>query len=174
MPFRATRPSSPGCRRRHYRGALSDAFLDGGVDEFLRAKWTSRLASPDPAARTIVAESDGVVAGFAHVLLGEDPTWGCLLDNLHVSYELKRSGIGTRLMAEVAQAVLDWSPSSGLYLWVLEQNLGAQAFYTARGGTCVERAADEPPNGDPAVLSGTVMVLRFAWPDPSRLLEPSP
>jgi GNAT superfamily N-acetyltransferase len=157
--------------RRHYRGAFSDAFLDGGVDEFLLAKWAGRLASPDPAARTIVAEADGVLAGFAHVLLGDDPTWGCLLDNLHVAYGRKRAGIGTRLMAQVARAVVDWSPSSGLYLWVLEQNADAQSFYTARGGTCVERAEDESPNGDPAALNGTVMILRFAWPDPSTLLK---
>jgi GNAT superfamily N-acetyltransferase len=157
--------------RRHYRGAFSDAFLDGSLDDFLLAKWSRRLASPDPAVRTIVAEADGTLAGLSHVILGDDPRWGCLLDNLHVAYGRKRSGIGTRLMAQAARAVLDWSPSAGLYLWVLEQNAGAQSFYTARGGTCVQRAEGEPPNGDPAALNGTVMILRFAWPDPSALLE---
>jgi GNAT superfamily N-acetyltransferase len=158
--------------QRHYRGALSDAFLDDGLHELMLEKWTERLASPVPAARTIVAEADGALAGFAHVLLGEDPAWGSLLDNLHVAYGRKRSGIGTRLMAQVARAVLDWSPSCGLYLWVLELNVSAQAFYTARGGTCVERVADEPPNAGPASVNGTVISLRFAWPDPAVLLEP--
>ena len=38
-------------------------------------------------------------------------------------------------MALTAQAVLDSTPASGLYLWVLEQNTAAHAFYTARGGS---------------------------------------
>jgi len=83
---------------------------------------------------------------------------------------LKRLGIGTRLLALAARAVLDSSPASGLYLWVLEQNAGARAFYSARGGTCVETVAVTPPGDDPARLNGRPMGLRFVWPDPSRLL----
>jgi hypothetical protein len=69
-----------------------------------------------------------------------------------------------------AQAILDRSPSSGLYLWVLEQNSDARAFYAARGGACVERAAVPPPGGDAARLNGKPMGLRYAWRDPSKLL----
>jgi ribosomal protein S18 acetylase RimI-like enzyme len=157
--------------RRHYRGAYSDAFLDGDVTRYLVEMWATRLASPDPRASTILAEAGGAVVGIVHALLGEDPRWGSLLDNLHVAYGLKRSGIGTRLMALTARAVLDWSPASGLYLWVLEKNVAAQAFYEARGGACVERAEDPPPGGDPANLNGQPMMLRYAWQDPSRLLD---
>jgi GNAT superfamily N-acetyltransferase len=82
---------------------------------------------PAPNTRTILAEHDGVVVGLAHALLGEDATWGALIDNLHVVHDLKRRGIGTRLLALTGQAVLDWSPSSGLYLWVLEQNSPASS-----------------------------------------------
>jgi GNAT superfamily N-acetyltransferase len=156
--------------RRHYRGAFSDAFLDGDVPGFLLSRWTGLLTAPDPQARTIVAELDGELVGLAHTQLGEDPAWGALLDNLHVSYGLKRLGVGTRLLALTAQAVLDSTPESGLYLWVLEQNAGARAFYTARGGTCVETVRVPPPGGDPSRLNGSPMGLRFAWPDPSRLL----
>jgi predicted N-acetyltransferase YhbS len=156
--------------RRHYRGAFSDAFLDGDVAGYLLAEWTGRLSAPDPQACTIVAELDGEVVGLAHTQLGENAEWGALLDNLHVSYGLKRLGIGTRLLALTARAVLDRAPGSGLYLWVLEQNIGARAFYTARSGTCVETAAVPPPGGDPTRLHGSPMGLRFAWPDPSRLL----
>jgi ribosomal protein S18 acetylase RimI-like enzyme len=156
--------------RRHYRGAFSDAFLDGDVAGYLRERWTERLSARDPQARTIVAEFGGELVGLAHTQLGDDPRWGALLDNLHVAYGLKRMGVGTRLMALTAQAVLDDAPESGLYLWVLEQNAGARAFYTARGGTCVETSRVPPPGGDPARLNGSPMGLRFAWPDPSRLL----
>jgi ribosomal protein S18 acetylase RimI-like enzyme len=157
--------------RRHYRGAYSDSFLDGDVVGYLLTTWTDRLSTPDLRARTIVGELGGEVMALAHTRLGEDATWGALLDNLHVSYQLKRLGIGTRLLALTAQAVLGSPPASGLYLWVLEPNTAARAFYTAQGGAFVERHAVLPPGGDPARLNGTVMALRCAWPDPSTLLS---
>lgn len=159
-----------GSWQRHYRGAYSDAFLDGDVTGFLLELWTGRLSAADPLARTILAEADGAAVGLAHVFLGRDATWGSVLDNLHVAYGLKRQGIGTRLMALAAQAVLEWSPSSALYLWVLEQNTAAQAFYQARGGARRERRDVPAPGGDPANLNGTPACLRYAWPDPSALL----
>ncbi len=108
--------------QRHYRGAFSDAFLDHDVAGYLLPLWTERLTRPDPRARTIVAETGGTVVGLAHTVLGEHPVWGAYLDNLHVAHGLKRQGTGTRLLALTGQEVLDWSPASGLYLWVLEQN----------------------------------------------------
>ena len=160
--------------QRHYRVAFTDAYLDGEVPQQQRRRWTKRLAAPDPRARTILAELDGNVVGFAHTVLGDDPTWGALLDNLHVQYGLKRHGIGTRLLALTAQTVLAETPESGLYLWVLEQNTGARAFYTARGGECVERDPVEPPHGDPTKLKGNPFGLRFAWRDPSVLVTEPP
>jgi GNAT superfamily N-acetyltransferase len=159
-----------GSWQRHYRGAFSDAFLDNDVAGYLLPLWTERLASPDPRARTILAETGGTVAGLAHTLLGEHPVWGAYLDNLHVAHGLKRQGIGTRLLALTGQEVVDWSLSSGLHLWVLEQNSDARAFYAARGGACVERAGVPPPGGDPTRLNGEPMGLRYAWRDPSKLL----
>jgi GNAT superfamily N-acetyltransferase len=156
--------------RRHYRGAYSDDFLDRGTAAYLLPLWTGRLAVPDPRSRTILAERDGNVVGLAHTLLGEDARWGAFLDNLHVAHGLKRQGVGTRLLAMTAQAVLDWSSSSGLYLWVLEQNRAAQAFYTAREGVCVERDYVPAPGGETARLSGTPLGLRYVWQDPRRLL----
>ena len=90
--------------------------------------------------------------------------------DLHVAHGLKRQGTGTRLLALTGQEVVNWLPSSGLYLWVLEQNSNAQAFYAARGGACVERAETPPPGGDPAQLNGQPMSLRYTWRDPSKLL----
>ena len=160
--------------QRHYRSAFSDAFLDHDAAGYLLQLWTARLATPDPQARTILAERDGAVVGFAHTLLGQDTTWGAFLDNLHVAHELKRQRIGTWLLALTAQAVLDWSPASGLYLWVLEQNSDARAFYTAQGGVCVKRLQVPPPGGDPTRLNGKPITLTYAWRDPTRLLASRP
>jgi GNAT superfamily N-acetyltransferase len=151
--------------RRHYRGAYSDAFLDGDVFADRLAVWTDRLTPPRSGQCTIVAERDGCVVGFAHTVLDDDSTWGALLDNLHVVHDLKGHGVGTRLMAETARAVIGLRPSVGLYLWVLEGNRAAQAFYEARGGTCVGRGVAQPAGG------GSVATLRYAWPVHSLLLE---
>jgi hypothetical protein len=59
----------------------------------------------------------------------------------------------------------------GVYLWVLEQNVGAQAFYQTMGGACVERALAPAPGGDLARLNGNPCRLRYVWPDPNVLLE---
>ena len=152
--------------RRHYRGAYSDEFLDGDVFADRLAVWTDRLARPVSRAKdsTIVAECDGVLVGFVHTILDDDPTWGALLDNLHVRYDVKGLGIGTRLMAETAQVVMERTPASGLCLWVLEQNKAAQAFYEARRGTCAGREVSETPGGR------TVVGLRYVWRDPSVLI----
>jgi ribosomal protein S18 acetylase RimI-like enzyme len=156
--------------RRHYRGAYSDAFLDDEAASFLGDMWTGRFAAPDPQARTVLAERDGTVVGLAHTILGSHLTWGALLDNLHVSYGMKRQGVGTRLLALSARAVLEAVPSSGLYLWVLEQNAAARAFYEARGGSCVDHRPVGAPGGDAARLNGRPVGLMMAWPDPSRLV----
>jgi ribosomal protein S18 acetylase RimI-like enzyme len=151
--------------RRNYRGAYSDAFLDGDVLDDRRRVWTDRLTNPRPTDHTIVADSDGVIVGFAHTALDDDPAWGALLDNLHVANAMARGGIGARLLAETAAVVVEHSPDSGLYLWVLERNAAAQAFYERMGGRRVERAMAEPTGG-----GDLIPTLRYAWPEPSVLL----
>ena len=152
--------------RRNYRGAYTDEYLDGDVNAERLSVWTGRFDAARATERTIVADLGGEVVGFAHTALDDDPTWGALLDNLHVVHGLKRRGIGAGLMDAVAALVLEARPSSGLYLWVLEQNVAAQGFYAARGGTCVGRELSSPfPGG------GRAPKLRYAWPDPRTLLS---
>lgn len=154
--------------RRHYRGAYADSFLDGDIAVERRAVWRERLAAPSGSA-TILAEDDGQLAGFVHVMFDRDPKWGSLVDNLHVHHSRHRSGIGTRLMAHAAQAVLDQAAGDAIYLWVLEQNTAAQQFYLATGAANVEKALVPPPGGDPTRLNGTPFCYRMAWPDASQL-----
>jgi ribosomal protein S18 acetylase RimI-like enzyme len=154
--------------RQNYRGAYLDSYLDGDVVTERRAVWTDRLARPEPTHCTIVAERNGELVGFAHTKFDDDTVWGALLDNLHVVGDHKGVGIGTRLMAETARAILARPQPTGLYLWVLEQNTAAQAFYTARGGREVGRELRGPfPGG------GTAVGFRMAWPDPTVLLRPA-
>ena len=154
-------------KSRWTRGAFSDAFLDGAVMSERRTVWAERLTRSESFRYTAVAEQDGVVVGFAHTVFDDDPTWGALVDNLHVVHQLKRHGVGRCLMAESARAVLERRCDSGLYLWVLQQNTAAQAFYEALGGRRVGEGLTEPPGG------GTAPTFRYAWHDPAVLLPPS-
>jgi ribosomal protein S18 acetylase RimI-like enzyme len=155
--------------RRHYRGAYSDAFLDGEVFEDRRAVWSERLRTPDPRRLTLLAQ-DGTLVGFANTFIGEDPTWGALLDNLHVAASHMRRGIGSELLTRTARALGEQGHETGLYLWVLEQNVDAQAFYRAHDATFVERSPASPPGEIASRLTGSPARLRFAWPDPASLL----
>jgi hypothetical protein len=73
-------------------------------------------------------------------------------------------------MARTVQVLLERVSVGGLYLWVLEQNTAAQAFYEARGGIRVERRLAPPPGGDPDRLAGAPRRFRYVWRDPSELL----
>ncbi len=155
--------------RRHYRGAYADAYLDGDVVADRRSVWSARLASP-ANSETVVAERDGRVLGFIHVVFDEDPRWGSLVDNLHVSRDVRRMGIGSRLLHRAARAASRRGTSRAMYLWVLQQNTAAQQFYRSCGAVGGETAPVSPPGGDPSRLDGAPRKMRMAWPDLTRLL----
>jgi ribosomal protein S18 acetylase RimI-like enzyme len=155
--------------RRHYRGAYSDAFLDGDVIADRVAVWTERLREPDLRRSTILAENRGGLIAFAHTAFDDDETWGALLDNLHVAHGHQRRGVGSKLLQLTARVVIE--RRTGLYLWVLEQNVDAQAFYQARGARREDRAPAAPPGGVASRLNGSPAKLRYAWTDPTGLLS---
>ena len=151
---------------RHYRGAYPDAYLDQDAPEDRRVVWRERFRAAPEDQFTVVAELRDDLAGFAHICLDADPKWGAIVDNLHVRYNLKRQGVGRALMAESAAVLVERRPASALYLWVLQQNVAAQAFYAAVGGTVVEEElAKHIPGG------ATARVYRVAWSDPRLLLR---
>src|SRR5204863_5259820 len=130
--------------------------------------WSERMAVTDGSTYTVVAMEGGDVVGFAHTVFDDDPTWGSLVDNLHVRFGLKGSGVGTHLLSETAFVVTERDPGGLLFLWVLEANVAAQGFYKARGGAIVEQTVIESLRG------GSVPSLRIAWDDPSMLIVDAP
>ena len=154
--------------RRHYRGAYADSFLDGDVVADRRSVWSSRLLAPVNATTVVTEDGTGLV-GFVHVVFDADERWGSLIDNLHVSHDRRRAGVGTALLTRAVEAITERATGKSMYLWVLEQNTAAQRFYQALGGSCVEKAAVSPPGGVPGRLGGAPNGLRFSWPDVSHL-----
>jgi len=153
--------------RRHYRGAFSDIFLDGEVVAERRMAWSERLTDTNANHFTIVADHNGEVVGFVHMILDKDPDWGALLDNLHVTYQLKRHGIGRRLLIAAARELTQRRPTdTRFHLWVIDQSIAALAFYRSCGGRDAEILLHEhgPFPGGSCVLSH-----RMAWSDAAVL-----
>lgn len=148
--------------RRHYRHSYPESFFGDSLDDDRLTAWTERLLDPSGTC-TVVARVSEEVVGFIHVVLDGDAAWGALVDNLHVRHDFQRHGIASQLMKRGADFVGAAAPHSGLYLWVLERNVRAQAFYRRVGGTFVDRRPVDPP-----ALPGS-FCLRCVWPEPSVL-----
>lgn len=154
--------------RSFYRGALSDEYLAGDVVADRIAVWSKRLGQPGQNQYVVVAETPempGRIAGFACAYAREHPEWGSLLDNLHVTQDLQGKGLGALLLRAVAAWCAALAPDCPLYLWVLEINVRAQAFYRKLGAVDVEHDFWASPDG------GAIPSYRFAWERPSLLLE---
>jgi len=146
--------------QRRYRGAYLDSFLDGDVLADRLAVWHARLMAPSAAHFTIGAFQSDAVVGFVHMILDEDPHWGTLLDNLHVTYGLKRHGIARRLLTKAARELVQrCRADSRFYLWVLAQNTVTQAFYAVAPGS-KPRSADRSPVGESSATVWPGRMLR--------------
>lgn len=148
-----------------YRGMLSDAYLDHQVERDRLALWQDRLAKPTPNQRVWVAEQEDKLIGFVCLYGTHDPQWGTLIDNLHVYQSYQRRGIGALLMKKAADWCCQVHPSQSVYLWVLQANLSAQAFYQCLGAHKVESDIWSAPDGK------TVPLFRFAWPSLETLVN---
>lgn len=165
ITFRSANPSDEAAIARlhaqswqkHYRGIFSDDYLDREVVQERAAVWADRFANPQANRHIIVAENGDVLCGFACIEANEDPTFGSLLDNLHVSSEVQGQGIGVQLIQRAAQWAESAEPNCGFYLWVLEDNHSARKFYEAMGAINQETVPHENPGGN------TSMVCRYIW-----------
>lgn len=150
--------------RRTYRGLMPDAFLDGDVLENRQAEWQKRLSAAPANQLIVVAEEDRSLRGFLCVYGDDDPTWGSLIDNLHVRHDAQKQGIGRRLMREASVWLEPRYRDRGVYLWVMQKNTNAQQFYARLGGA--DRQAVAHPN---TAGGGMAYVYRYAWDSPADL-----
>ena len=144
--------------RATYAGIFPQEYLDGFTYEEQEQDWRG-LLSAGGAYIVLVAEADGVIAGYA---LGRPaPTGGapydCELVALHVRREFQKQGVGSRLAAAMADALHDRGCRS-LMLWVLADN-PARRFYERLGG----RLLDETQ-----ITNGAVEVA-YGWDDIASL-----
>jgi ribosomal protein S18 acetylase RimI-like enzyme len=151
--------------RSAYRGILRDAYLDADLVDDRHAVWREQTGNLTPCHFGFIAEIGTQPVGFVFLHGQDDPTWGTLIDNLHVLPDFKGNGLGRLLMAAAAQEASARYPDDGMYLWVFEENTQARGFYAHLGGRSVERALVEAPGG------GQVPRWRVAWSNPGQLVR---
>ncbi|MDQ3291240.1 MAG: GNAT family N-acetyltransferase [Bacteroidota bacterium] len=150
--------------QQHYRGIMSDQFLDNEVEQDRLKVWHQRLQNPSGNQRIILATLNDQVVGLSCFYLNDSPEFGTLIDNLHVSKNLQKSGVGAQLLKESAKRIKDLAQLPKMYLWVYELNKNARAFYDRLGGKNFQTVETE--NFDKT----KAMVCRYVWEDVSCII----
>src|SRR2546428_9198875 len=102
---------------------------------------------PDSGHFTLLPEHRDRPVGFAHVVLDADPTWGALIDNLHVVRSVQRRGVGTLLL--VSCSADRHGTAAGVWdlaLGPLDESGGARLIPSRRVTLC-DPALAAPPRG---------------------------
>lgn len=120
--------------RAAYRGLMPDAVLDGLSVEQREARWREILGDPDATARTLVADRDGELVGWANYGPGRDPGAAGQgeLQGLYAHPNAFSTGVGHALISAV-ETILRQDGFSSAYLWVLDGNDRAATFYERHG-----------------------------------------
>jgi len=131
--------------RAAYRGIIADAILDGMDIARHAIQWQRAF---DQRAPVWVAEAAEGVVGFVG-LRGNEITV------LYVRPDWQRRGVGRALLKAGLAAIAADGATIG-WLWVLEANAAARAFYAAEGG----RLSD---SGPVRVEGQTLAQVRYLW-----------
>ncbi len=115
--------------REAYATIMPASYLDGLDATRMTDGWRSALTDADPADRNLLAvDVDGrvVAIGSSGSARDDDAPSGYELRMLNLLAEAYGTGLADRLMTELVG-------ERGAYLWVIEQNLRARAFYLRHG-----------------------------------------
>lgn len=122
--------------------------------------WKKRLLEQKANQLILVAAENKTPLGFVCVFGDEDPKWGSLIDNLHVSDSARRKGFGSSLLKQAFAWLLAHYKDEAVYLLVLESNSVARALYEGFGGECIETLESETHGGS------RVKNCRYTWESP--------
>lgn len=151
--------------RSAYRGLMSDAFLDHEVDAERQHAWVAKAGALSGVHFGFIAEVEDVPAGFIFMIAGANPTWGTMLDNLHVLEPFRSHGVGRLLIATAMREVLGRGHREPVWLWVFERNDAARRVYQRLGGREAERVVERAFDGADRPK------WRVVWSSPDALLD---
>lgn len=118
--------------------------------EATKATLAEALFGEHPAAEAVIAELDGMSAGFA-LFFHNFSTWtgkrGLYLEDLYVAPEARGRGLGRALLGHLAAVALD--RGCGRFEWaVLDWNVDAIAVYRAIGAEPLDEWIVQRVTGD--------------------------
>lgn len=115
--------------RSAYRGLLPDALLDG----LTTARWTEKLALGGPLQSLVAVENGQIVGTCAYGAARSETMcgWGEIV-SLYLLPQWTGRGLGRALLGR-AVGTLRAAGHRKVYLWVLEKNDSARAFYERCG-----------------------------------------
>ncbi|MGR5130796.1 N-acetyltransferase family protein [Vibrio alfacsensis] len=149
----------------HYRGILSDGYLESEAIDDKLLIWQTRLTNPPFNQHIVLAEEGGLLLGFVCVFGNHDFERGSFIEALHVDDSYRGRGIGKQLLLAVAEWQQQYFKDSGLYLEVVSQNEQAVEFYEHIGGQeCQERSWKTPGGNE-------VLEKVFRWSNAQSLVS---
>ena len=153
--------------RHAYAGLIPTEHLENHAPAERLATWRARMLEHAEAPLIVtLLRVDGKPAGFSCLMPLAEPGYGIYLDNLHVMADYQGLGLGKRLMTHCAARVAYEWPGKPLFLYVLDGNTQARAFYQALGGE--ESACFEDPFPGTDLM---VPIRRVTWVDVDALLR---
>lgn len=148
--------------RAAYPGLLPDAVLDALEPHTRAGRWRERIAGGESHGQVLVTEGEEGLHGFAwfgaaraHHLRPPPPMSGEIMA-FYLDPDHFGGGLADRLAAPVESWLGARFPCS--FLWVLEGNARARAFYTRRGWLADGCRAPYPRPGCQGVF-----VVRHSW-----------
>jgi ribosomal protein S18 acetylase RimI-like enzyme len=129
-----------------YAGLMPDDYLDGLDPAGFAASWRERLLAPTPGVRSWLARDEVGVVGIATSGPARDEDAPTAWQLYAINVLARAHGTG------VAHALLDTAIGDrAAYLWVVEGNDRAQAFYRKHGFTDDGVRQHLPETGTPEV-----------------------
>lgn len=129
-----------------YRGMIADEHIEARTVERRTERWGEILRGDGSVAMVAEEERDGgpIVIGFVQggsnrATAPPFDTFDAELNGLYLLGTHQRSGIGRRLVGELADALAELGHRS-LILWVLVENERARRFYENLGGRLIGEA----------------------------------
>ncbi len=153
--------------RTTYRDVLPKSYLNDLSYDARETMWAGAFGA-DSQTFLIVAEDAGKIAGFAaggaaRKDTPEAKTYGGELYAVYMLESYQRRGLGRRLVAAVAEALIARGHSE-MITWVLEDNAACR-FYERLGGEFLGSKTVE-------IADMSLRAVAYGWPDASVLLKP--